>query len=599
MAMPNEAERTPELIFKEFEEDIRTRYSHQRAEKIKEAIPLLEAGGRETEKLQAIWEWALAFLRTIDSPGERKRLKDRFGPFAIMEGGRQLPDPAIFTDEALDYYMKRANETSNPIHRSRYCDFLWEKRRDHNFARTAIDAYLECLPIYLGNGWYNQASDAIARAMELALSLNDEKRITKVRGHLLRAMDRLSAIGDHPALRYCLDLTDTLLAMKKETTDLDFQKALDVCRKGVSFYASQNGGFMYHLARDFEERQALLWQMLGNEEETDNARVRVGELYEKEAELKGAGSNMLAAIFLQEAAQHYANIGRSDKVQELKVKVKQRWQAVVDGGEFKMVETTVRLPTKEIHEYARGIVSQGIHKALLAVSLDLNLVPDIERCRKVATEQKQEFPLLGLIPRSTVRGDRQVASASTQEEIDEANALAQYSIDSGLSQICLGKVFEMMRQDGGFTTDSLVSYMSSSPFFDEDKLEMTRVGIERYFADDHVSAIHILVPQLEDVLRRIIDKLGLPTTSRTPEGLTREKPLKEVLDTPELKALLGDRVWFYFKYVLEHQLGENLRNDVAHGLITKDRCTRQLTEMVLHLLLRLAPYEVRSKAPNI
>lgn len=597
--MSNETERSPEIIFKEFEEDTHTCYSLQRAEKISEAIPLLEASGRETEKLQAIWEWALASLRTIHSPEERKRLKGRFGPLATYEDGGQSPDPAIFTEGALEYYAKRSQETSNPIHRSRYCDFLWEKRRDHNFARGAIDAYLECLPIYLANGWYDQAADAISRATELALTLHDGERITKVRGRLLRAMDRLSAIGDHPALEYCLDLIDTLLAMKKETTDLDFQKALDVCRKGGSFCASQNGAFIYHLARDFEERQALLWQRLRNEEEMDNARVRVGELYEKEAELRGAGSNMLAAVFFQKAAQHYANIGRGDKVQELKVKVKQRWKAAADGGEFKRIETTVKLPAKQIDEYAQGIIRQGINKALLVVSLDLNLVPDIERCRKVATEQKQEFPLLGLIPRSTLRGARQVASASTQEEIDETNALAQYSVDLGLSQIYLGKVFEMMRQDGGFTMDSLVSYMSSSPFFDGDKLEVIRVGIERYFAADYVSAVHILVPQLEDVLRRIIGKLGVSTTSLAPNGLTREKLLNEVLNTPELKALLGGRVWFYFKYVLDHQLGENLRNDVAHGLITKDRCTRQLTETVLHLFLRLTPYEVKGETPNI
>lgn len=597
--MSNETERSPEIIFKEFEEDTHTCYSLQRAEKISEAIPLLEASGRETEKLQAIWEWALALLRTIHSPEERKRLKSRFGPLAIREDGSQLPDPAVFTHDALDYYAQRADETLNPIHRARYCDFLWEKRRDHKFARGATDAYLECLPIYLANGWYVQAADAISRAMELALSLNDGKRITEVRGHLLRAMTRLSAIGDHPALRYCLDFIDALLAMKKEPTDLDFQKALDVCRKGVSFYASQNGGFMYHLARDFEERQALLWHTLGNEKERDNARVRIGVLLEEEAELKGVSSNMLAAVFLQEAAQHYASIGRSDKVEELKVKIKQRWKAAADGGEFKRIETAVKLPTKQIDEYAQGIIRQGINKALLVVSLDLNLVPDIERCRKVATEQKQEFPLLGLIPRSTLRGARQVASASTQEEIDEANALAQYSVDLGLSQIYLGKVFEMMRQDGGFTMDSLVSYMSSSPFFDEDKLEVIRVGIERYFAADYVSAVHILVPQLEDVLRRIIGKLGVSTTSLAPDGLTREKPLNQVLNTPELKTLLGGRVWFYFKYVLDHQLGENLRNDVAHGLITKDRCTRQLTETVLHLFLRLTPYEVKGETPNI
>jgi len=595
--MPNKVGRTPELIFKEFEEDIHTRYSHQLAEKIKEAILLLEAHEHESEKQQAIWEWALASLITRDSPSERKRLKGRFGPLATREDGSQLPDPAIFTDEALAYYAERAAKTSNPIHRARYCDFLWEKRRNYNFARSAVDAYLECLPIYLANGWYHEVADAISRSMELALSVNDGKRITKVREHLLQAMDRLSAIGDHPALRYCLDLIDTLLVMKKGTTDLDFQKALDVCRKGVSFYASQNGGFMYHLARDFEERQALLWQMLRNKEETDNARARVGELYEKEAELKGAGSNMLAAIFLQEAAQHYANIGRSDKVEKLKAKVRHRWEAAADGGEFKRIETTVKLPTKQIDEYIQDIISQGINKALLIVSLDLNLVPDIERCRKVATEQKQEFPLLGLVPRSTLRGARRVAFASTPEEIDEANTLAQYSIDLGLGQIYLGRVFEMMRQDGGFTTDSLVSYMSSSPFFDEDKLGVIRVGIERYFVADYVSAVHILVPQLEDVLRRIIGKLGISTTSLAPDGLTREKPLNEVLNTPELKSLLGDRVWFYFKYVLDHQLGENLRNDVAHGLITKDRCTRQLTETVLHLFLRLTPYKVRNQTP--
>lgn len=198
--MSKEGKRTPELIFKEFEEDMHTRYSHQRAEKIKEAISLLETQERESEKQQAIWEWALASLITRDLPDERKRLKSRFGPLAIWEDGSELPDPAVFTDEALAYYAERAAKTSNPIHRARYCDFLWERRRDHNFARGAIDGYLECLAIYLDNGWYDQIADAVSRAMELALTLDDRKRITKVRGHLLQAMDGLSAIGDHPAL---------------------------------------------------------------------------------------------------------------------------------------------------------------------------------------------------------------------------------------------------------------------------------------------------------------------------------------------------------------------------------------------------------------
>ena len=124
---------------------------------------------------------------------------------------------------------------------------------------------------------------------------------------------------------------------------------------------------------------------------------------------------------------------------------------------------------------------------------------------------------------------------------------------------------------------------------------MIRVGVERYFAEDHVSAIHILVPQLEDVLRRIIGKLGVSTTSHGTDGFTREKPLEIVLETPQLKVLLGDQDWWYFKYVLIHQLGENLRNDVAHGLLDKNRCTSGLTETVLHLFFRLTPFAAKNQ----
>lgn len=595
--MLNSEERTPELIFKEFEEDTNTRYSHRRVEKINEAKALLEAQGRETEKQQAVWESALVWLHVRDSSEERKRLGGRFGPMCETANGGQSPDPAIFTDEALDYYAKRAAQTSNPIHRARYCDFIWEKRRDHKFARKAIDAYLECVPIYLDKGWHQEAVDGIERATELALRLNDSGRTEKVRERLLETMNKLATIGDDSSLRECIGLVDAMLEIKGTARDSDLQEALGVCRKGAAFYVSENSDD-YGTAREFEERQASLWERLGNSREANNARVRIGDLLEKEADLRSKSDKITGAAILEKAVQHYANIGRSDKVEELKVKVKQRWQAAVDGGEFGRIGIPVRLPTKQIDQCVQDIVRLGTHKALLVVSLDyLNLVPDIEQCRKAASEQKQEFPLLGLIPRVTLRGDRQVASTSTQEEIDEANALLRYKIDWGLSRVCLSKIFEMLRQDSGLTADSLVSYVSASPFFDEDKLEMIRVGIERYFAGDHVSAIHVLVPHLEDVLRRTIGRLGVSTTSRGADGLTREKSLDVVLDTDELKSLLGDRVWFYFKYVLSHQLGENLRNDVAHGLIDKNRCTSELAVTVLHLILLLTPYREGGRSP--
>ena len=41
--------------------------------------------------------------------------------------------------------------------------------------------------------------------------------------------------------------------------------------------------------------------------------------------------------------------------------------------------------------------------------------------------------------------------------------------------------------------------------------------------------------------------------------------------------------------MLDSQLGRNLRNDVAHGLLSKDDCTKELTEQIIHMYLRLVP----------
>lgn len=588
----NKVEKPPEQIFKEFDEDIHSRYLHQRGERLKKLIELLETQGRDVEKQQAVWEFALSSLHIRDSASERKTLGERFGPMMVFSDGSQLPDPAIFTDEAIDYYARRAEETSNPILHALYCDFIWEKRSNHRFARKAIDGYLQCVSIYLANGWYHEVADAVSRATELALRLNDNKEIEKARTSLLDTMDKLAGVGGHPALRYCLDIIDALLAMGENALATDLKMALDVCGKGIAFYTSEAAGFMYYIARNFEEKQVELWKRLGNETERSNAEIRIGELYEKEAELKGGSSNMVGAIFLQQAAQHYANIGKPDKVEQLKIEVKKRWKAAVKGGEFKRVETTAEFPAKQIDQYAQKIMKQGIDKALRIISLDLGFVPDIDKSRKIAAEQKYEFPLLGLVPQIKVEEDRQVAVAAEQEEIDEANSLRQYAVNHGLSMLCLGKLFDMLREQGGLTKESFLNYLSTSPFLDEDKLDLISPGIERYFAGDYVSAIHILVPHVEDILRRVIDKLGVSTTTLKRKGVTHEKMPDTILDTPELRELLGEQVWFYFKYVLIHPLGKNLRHDVAHGLINKERCTRDTTETVFHLLLLLTPYQV-------
>ncbi len=296
--------------------------------------------------------------------------------------GGEIPDPAVFTDEALDYYERRLEITINPIVRSWYADFLWVKRPNHVFARRAIEAYHECFPICMEKEWWEEAADSLVRALRLALSINDRSLTELAKSKIL------SQRQSHPHVRYCLDLVDALLEIGKgDIEDQDVETALEVCQAGAEFYRSDQGGHNYRIAREFLSRTAVILTHLKREEEAAVARVSIGAFWEAEAELKGHASSLVGAMFLQDAAAHYANIGRSDKVEELKIKVREGYQAAIDRGEFKPVEAEATIPVKDIEAEARELLKQGLDQALLNLSLSPSWVPDIDAARKRAQEK--------------------------------------------------------------------------------------------------------------------------------------------------------------------------------------------------------------------
>ena len=155
----------------------------------------------------------------------------------------------------------------------------------------------------------------------------------------------------------------------------------------------------------------------------------------------------------------------------------------------------------------------------------------------------------------------------------------------------------MFQEEGGLNSDSLSAFLRSSPFINQELLEMLDVGIERYLAGDYVSALHVLVPKLEEALRRTLQTLDGATTS-TRGDMTRVIDLEQVLRAPKLAELLGEDTIFFLKYLLIEQLGDNLRNDVAHGLMRKSDCTPEAASLVLLALLRLVPYKLGSASDS-
>lgn len=140
------------------------------------------------------------------------------------------------------------------------------------------------------------------------------------------------------------------------------------------------------------------------------------------------------------------------------------------------------------------------------------------------------------------------------------------------------------------TVDDILDFLCESPLFADSKDGLLRDGLEAYQQGDSVKAIHVLVPQVEHILRNFLGRLGIPTrkTARRQPGITDAKNMNDVLADARMKEKLTENLWRYLAVVYVDRRGLNLRNDLAHGLAPRARFSKGTSDRVLHTLLALS-----------
>lgn len=91
-------------------------------------------------------------------------------------------------------------------------------------------------------------------------------------------------------------------------------------------------------------------------------------------------------------------------------------------------------------------------------------------------------------------------------------------------------------------------------------------GIERHFEKDYISSIHVLIPQVEAVLRYLLNRKGI-NTIKTKGDAIMDNELGGLLKDAATRNLLGEDLTTYLELRFTKQEGMNLRNNVSHGLL--------------------------------
>jgi hypothetical protein len=88
----------------------------------------------------------------------------------------------------------------------------------------------------------------------------------------------------------------------------------------------------------------------------------------------------------------------------------------------------------------------------------------------------------------------------------------------------------------------------------------------------HVDTImrRLIIPQVENSIRYLLEQRGVTVSRFDDEGIQDERPLNDILYCPEIDEIFGEDLAFDLRGLLVERHGSNLRNKVAHGLMSFD-----------------------------
>lgn len=544
------------------------------------------------EELKKYFIWDYQLLRCHEKTMNIENAKNnRLGAYIEYTNGRKYPDIDNFEEERIEFYNKCLECEINVNKKIRYLDYLvdyGEKSNKYDYACQLIDLLIENNNIKDYNNHIECLNyiSRLSRAINISTSYKMNEKIFILETNINDVISKFVKVKNY---RWILEISEQFryLCYNKKDKRISQDsinsiiKILEICKE---FYKEE---------KNINLHQAFCYEFCEwiKREDSSDPRIKqvlleIGQAFEDEAEYQGGReekSYLVKAHFLECAVNYYANIGVRDKVYHLKVKIKEAYRLAKD--EVKEFKYNLDIPNfDEIEEEAERFIFEDIDSSFKVFSRVgiYKFIPKREEIINAAKE-RQANSLMNLVGISKISNDRKVFDAISEDEREKYFLFEQYNVWLQLMfSIMYDKIWIKLEQQG-LNCEMVCERITKWEYMSEEDAKIIKVGIERYFNEDFISAIHILVPKFESCFREFFSWGGYPTTSIKKSATQHEQTFNEFLENDFVKNNIDSDTLFLIKYVMVDNLGYNLRNDIAHGLAGEDKFSRNIANIVLFL----------------
>lgn len=495
-----------------------------------------------------------------------------FAP-AMQSSGRRTVVPSDLDDAELELLAVILPLVEPVVLKARLADILWTYRlpRRPAAAEAAIDSYL-AIPL-TWDAWGRSGHDSYRRVVQLA-------RLGGKPGHaaLESVASRLvSFISAGDARGYFQAQVSKVL---RTTGKVAPSEALDVGRRLSGLATKTVTG---PPERALLRESAAWHHRAGENDEALACQVRIADSYAAEAEQKmqdergaltASGPMEQSLAVVRELPRKYRDgHGLEDVLANRQARLRELRQHSLE--EMTSFGGKQQDESYEWVEKARRYVSGRERFASLVALTGVSPLIDLGEQTEVVREHLTGS-LVRLMSRTTLSSDgrkvgvnaNDLAGAVTPTEIlDELVRRNTHRINL-IVQALIAPATEMITEEHRFDLGFIEAICRESATVPIRHAGLWARGLWHGLNGDYPSAVSILVPQIEQVVRLHLKNERVHTLYIADGGVETEKALGALLEMEQASSYLGPNLTFELRALLLEQVGPNLRNELAHGLVT-------------------------------
>ncbi len=424
---------------------------------------------------------------------------------------------------------------------------------------------------------FHDAFRALSTAAELGVASGQKPLIAEVCQATVDLMTEAATRNDTETASFALDVVTEMRArFTDEQRRIICESLTSLHNAALALVTPLNPPY---LAGRLLELRRILFQTSSNPDEALRCdREHAALLAEHAADRADA---LVEAAFLEDAIT-LAVRGNEDNVVINEYRVRRRDALTRGTATMKPIRTIVQVP-EEMAEAIRRESSRMVDLPLAEFVFAFALAsrPTLTIVRASVEAAATSAPLSQIFGRVIITSPGEtVALGSNASDLEFEHGVLMLQLGAARHLV---PIWKARQERGDLTVEALLDSLRASGNFQEDALDTIADGLDDAFAGRTTSAIHLLVPQLEDVLRRILQMSGHDPgkQNRSDLSVTEEMTLGGILQALESESVITPDDAFLFHLVLDDPRGLNLRNRTGHGLMRRTSCSPEALTCVL------------------